>query len=33
MAVRYDWDDSAQRYGEIHRELESARPGATQARS
>jgi len=33
MAVRYDWDDSAQRYGALHRALDSARAGATQARS
>ncbi|MGD1015570.1 MAG: glycogen synthase GlgA [Roseiarcus sp.] len=31
MAVRYDWDDSAQRYGALHRALESGRPGAAQA--
>ena len=32
MALRYDWDDSAHRYGAIHRALENSRADKTPAR-
>ena len=33
MALKYDWDDSASRYGAIHRALEASRVADAQARA
>ena len=33
MALKYDWDDSASRYGAVHRALEASRVAKTQARA
>jgi starch synthase len=33
MALKFDWDDSARRYGALYRALENSRAGETQARA
>jgi starch synthase len=33
MALKYDWDDSASRYGAIHRALAASRVAKTRARA
>jgi glycogen synthase len=33
MALKFDWDESARRYGALYRALENSRAGETQARA